>query len=91
MLVVALIVACSAGIYFGLCYRFPVLLPLTLAAMLTSGTVSAWQGQSISGALFAIVIPAIALQGGYMIGLTGREFLIRFVSRLRAAAPSRGI
>ena len=88
---VALIVACSAGIYFGLRYRCLILVPLTLAAMLVSGAVSAWQGQPISGALFAIVIPAIGLQGGYMIGLTGRDFLGQFISRFRAAAPSRGL
>jgi hypothetical protein len=91
MSVIALIVACSAGIYFGLYYSFLVLVPLTLLAMLASGAVSAWQGQPISGDLLAIVIPAIGLQGGYMIGLTGRDFLGQFISRLRAAAPSRGL
>lgn len=88
---IVLIVACSAGIYFGLYHGFLVLVPLTLLAMLASSAVSAWQGHPISGDLLAIVIPAIGLQGGYMIGLTGRDFLGQFISRLRAAAPSRGL
>ena len=88
---VTLIAACSAGIYFGLSYRCLVLVPLTLSAMLACGAASAWQGQSISGALLAIVMPAISLQGGYMIGLTGRDFLGQFISRLRSVVPSRGL
>lgn len=88
---IALIVACSAGIYFGLYYSSLALVPLTLLTMIASGAVSAWQGQPISGDLLAIAIPAIGLQGGYMIGLTGRDFLGQFISRLRAAAPSRGL
>lgn len=88
---IELIVACSAGIYFGLYHGFLVLVPLTLTAMLASGAVSAWQGQPMSGALLAILIPAIGIQGGYMIGLTGRDLLGQFISRLRAAAPSRGL
>lgn len=88
---IVLIVACSAGIYLGLYYSFLVLVPLTLTAMLTSGAVSAWQDQPMSGALLAILIPAIGIQGGYMIGLTGRDLLGQFISRLRAAAPSRGL
>lgn len=88
---IVLIVACSAGIYFGLYYSSLVLVPLTLTAMLTSGAVSAWQGQPMSGALLAILIPAVGIQGGYMIGLTGRDLLGQFISRLRAATPSRGL
>jgi hypothetical protein len=91
MSVIVLIVACSVGIYFGLYCGFLVLVPLTLLAMIASGVVSAWQGQPISSDLLAIVIPAVGLQGGYMIGLTGRDFLGQFISRLQAAAPSRGL
>lgn len=88
---IMLIVACLAGIYFGLCYRFLILVPATLALMLASTVISAWQGLPTSGAVLAIVIPAIGLQGGYMIGLTGRDSLAQFISRLRAAALTRGL
>ena len=88
---VALIVAWLAGVYFGLSYRCLVLVPLTLAAMLTSSAIWAWQDHPSSSALLAIVIPAIGLQGGYMIGLTGRDHLGQLISRLRAITPSRGL
>jgi hypothetical protein len=89
--VLTLLVACSVGIYFGLGYRCLVLVPTTLAAMIASGVVSAWQGQPVSGALLALVVPVVGLQGGYMIGLTGRDPLGQFIARLRAAVPSRGL
>jgi hypothetical protein len=88
--VVLLIIACLAGIYFGLYYNLLVLVPLTVAAVLTSSAVSAWHGQTISTALLALVIPAVGLQGGYMIGLTGRDLFGQFISRFRAA-PTKGV
>lgn len=88
---IVLTLACAIGIYFGLYYRFLVLVPLTLAAMLTSGAVAAWQGHPLPAALLAAIVPAVAMQGGYMIGLTGRDFLGQFISRRRATAPSRGL
>jgi hypothetical protein len=87
---VVLIVACLAGICTGLRYNFLVLVPLTLAAIMTSSFTSVWHGQTISGALLALVIPAVGLQGGYMIGLTGRDVVAQFVSRFRAV-PSKGV
>ena len=88
---IVLILACATGIYFGLYYGYLLLVPLTLAAMLTSGAVAACQGHPMSAALLATIVPAIAIQGGYMIGLTGRDFLGQFISRRRATAPSRGL
>lgn len=87
---VVLIVACLAGICTGLRYHFLVLVPLTLAAIMTSSFASVWQGQTISGALLALVIPAVGLQGGYMIGLTSRDLVGQFVSRFRAVS-SKGV
>jgi hypothetical protein len=87
---VLLIAACLAGICTGLRYNFLVLVPLTLAAIMASGFASIWHGQTISGALLALVIPAVGLQGGYMIGLTSRELLNQFLSRFRPV-PSKGI
>jgi hypothetical protein len=88
--VVLLIIACLAGIYFGLYYNVLVLGPLTLAAVFTCGAASAWQGQPIPTALLVTVLPAIGLQGGYLIGLTGRDLLGQFISRLRTT-PSKGV
>lgn len=87
---VLLTIACLAGIYFGLYYNVLGLVPLTLAAVLTCSAASAWQGQTIPAALLATVLPAIGLQGGYMIGLTGRDLFGQFISRLRSI-PSKGV
>jgi hypothetical protein len=86
---ILLIVASVAGIFFGLYYNFLVLIPLTLAAALACSAAALLHGENVSAALFAIVIPAIGLQGGYMIGLTSRDVLSQFLSRLNAAQSKR--
>jgi hypothetical protein len=70
--VTLLIVAALAGIFFGLYYNFLVLIPVTLAAAITCSVAALLNGQGAGSAFFAIIIPAIGLQGGYMIGLTSR-------------------
>jgi hypothetical protein len=86
----SLIIACLVGLYFGLYFNFLVLIPLTLAAILASSFASVWYGQTISAALVAIVLLAVGIQGGYMIGLSSRELFSQFLSRLRAV-PSKGV
>jgi hypothetical protein len=86
---VLLIVASVAGIFFGLYYNFLVLIPLTLAAAVACSAAALLHGENVSAALFAIVIPAIGLQGGYMIGLTSRDVLSQFLSRLNGAQSKR--
>jgi hypothetical protein len=86
---ILLAVACFAGIFFGLFYNFLVLIPLSLAAAVTCSTAAALQGQPFSAALFAIVIPAVGLQGGYMIGLTGRELFTQLVARFNFVPSKR--
>jgi len=79
--VTLLIVAFFAGILLGLYYQFLVLVPVTLAAALTSSLVAFFSGDSVLYALSAIVVPAIGLQGGYIVGLTGRDFLASRLGR----------
>ena len=67
-------VACLIGVVFGLHYKFVVLVPLTLAAGLAYSFAGALHGQTIPAIAFGIMLLAFALQGGYMIGLTGRDF-----------------
>jgi hypothetical protein len=86
---VLLIVAGLAGIFFGLYYKFLVLVPLTLAAALTCGAVAVVHGQNITATLFVIVIPVVGLQGGYVIGLTSRDLLSQFVARLNPLQSKR--
>lgn len=76
-----LIVASLAGVFFGLYYKFLVLVPITLAAAIASSAAALWAGHSAWSALLAITLPAVGLQGGYMIGLTSRDFLGQILPR----------
>jgi hypothetical protein len=79
--VTLLIVAFFTGIVLGLYYQFLVLIPIALAAALTSSVVAFFSGDSVLYALYAIIVPAIALQSGYIAGLTGRDFLASRLAR----------
>jgi hypothetical protein len=79
--VILMIVALLAGIFLGLYFHFLVLIPLTLLAAITSSAMALMDGQTAMSALIAIIIPAVGLQGGYMIGLTSRDVLSQFLSR----------
>lgn len=79
--VTLLIVAFFAGILLGLYYQILVLIPIALAAALTSSALAFFSGDSVLYALIAIIVPAIALQGGYIVGLTGRDFLVSRLAR----------
>ena len=56
--------------------HFLVLVPLTLATATACSIFAAWYGQTIFETQLTILTSAVALQGGYMIGLTSREFLV---------------
>jgi hypothetical protein len=84
-----LIVTCMAGVFFGLYYNFFVLIPLTFVAAATCSSAALLHGQSISSALLAIVIPAVGLQGGYMIGLTGRDLFDQLLARFSGVESKR--
>jgi hypothetical protein len=71
-----LIALCLAGVFCGVYCHFLVMVPLTLATAVACGTFAAWHGQTISETLTTILTLAVALQGGYMVGLTSREFLV---------------
>jgi hypothetical protein len=86
---ILLIVASLAGIIFGLYYNFLVLIPLTMAAAITCSTVAVQAGGSAGSALLAIIIPAICLQAGYMIGLTSRDTFGEFLNRHVGAQSKR--
>jgi hypothetical protein len=79
--VTLLIVAFLAGFFLGLYFQFQVLIPIALAAAITCSVVAFFSGDSVLYALFAIIVPAISLQGGYIVGLTGRDFLASRLAR----------
>lgn len=82
-------VTCLVGVYFGLYYGFLVLIPLTLAAALACVVGTSLHGEAISGALLTAIVSAIGLQGGYMIGLTGRDLFSQFLARLNSMQSRR--
>jgi hypothetical protein len=84
-----LIAACLVGIFFGLYCNFLIVIPLTLAVALASGVGAMSHGHTISEALLAVLISAVSLQGGYMIGLTSRDLLGQVLSRLHVAPSKR--
>jgi hypothetical protein len=79
--VTVLIVAALAGVFFGLYYKFMVLIPITFAAAIASSIATFWDGHSAWSALFSIVLSAAGLQGGYVIGLTSRDLLGQIIAR----------
>ena len=82
-----IILACLAGVLLGLAFNVFVLLPVTLAGALSYVFLS--QGQGVSGLATAILVPAISLQAGYMIGLTGREMVAQLRARLNLVQSKR--
>lgn len=68
-----MISASLLGVWVGLYFQVLVLVPLTLCALVYCDIAAMWGGLSVTAALCSVVVPVIALQGGYMIGLTGRD------------------
>jgi len=84
-----LIVAGLVGVFLGLHYPFLVLIPVTLGAAITSSITAMLDGQSVLSSLVAIIIPAVALQGGYMIGMTGRDPIHQLLARISGGQSRR--
>ncbi len=84
-----LITAAGAGIFFGLYYNFLVLIPITLAATMVCCASAVLGGSSAASALLAMIVPAVGLQGGYMVGLTSRDLVGQILARLNGAQSNR--
>ena len=84
-----LIGAGLVGIFLGLHHQVLVLIPITLGAAITLSTAAMLDGQGISSSLLALVAPAFALQGGYMIGVTGRDPIQQALARFVAGQSNR--
>jgi len=82
-------VACLIGFFFGLHYKFLVLVPLTAIATLAYAFAGALHGQAILAIAYGIVVLAFGLQAGYMIGLISRDFLGQIFSRSMVVPPKR--
>jgi hypothetical protein len=82
-----IILACLAGVLLGLTFNVAVLFPVTLAGAFAVAFIA--QGQGLGAAIAAIVVPAVALHGGYMIGLTGRDMFAQLLARLNIVQSKR--
>jgi hypothetical protein len=76
-----LIVALLSGIFFGIYCQVLVLIPATLAVAATYSVVALLDSGSAISLASLIVVPSVGLQGGYIIGLTSRDFLVPFLAR----------
>ena len=79
-----IILACLTGVLLGLTFNVFVLFPVTIAGALAYLFLS--QGQGLGA---AILIPAVSLQAGYIIGLTGRDAFGQILARLNIAHSKR--
>lgn len=82
-----IILACLTGVLLGLSFNIFVLLPVTVAGALAYAFLA--PGQGFGAATTALLIPAISLQAGYMIGLTGRDTLAQLRAKLNIAQSKR--
>ena len=82
-----IVLACLAGIALGLRFNVAVLLPLTIAV--AAFYVVASVGQSPGTIALAIVIAAVSIQAGYIIGLTGRDLFAQVLARLNIVESER--
>ena len=77
-----LIVAGFVGILLGLHHQVLVLIPVTFGAAIICSLTAILDGQAVLSSLSAVVIPAAALQGGYMIGMMGRDPIHQLLTRI---------
>jgi hypothetical protein len=78
-----------AGILVGLRSNVLVLFMLTLALIATFGIASLWSNESGYTILKFTIVAWISLQGGYVIGLTGRDYVAPLLARLNGAPTKR--
>ena len=82
-----IILACLVGVLIGLTLNVLVLLPVILAGAAAYACLA--QGQGPGEISAAIVMSAVSLQAGYIIGLTGRDMVTQLRARLNIAQSRR--
>lgn len=83
------LLACCAGIYLGLHFNILALLPFALlgaGAFIASSPAS---DQSLLESTGSLILPMVAVQAGYMVGLTGREIYAHLLARLKISQSRR--
>jgi hypothetical protein len=83
------VLACVAGIYLGLNFRFLAVLPFSAAGAGAYVLLLSSSGQSLSDCAWNLTIMTIAVQAGYMLGLTARDLYRQVVDRLGLVQSQR--
>jgi hypothetical protein len=78
---------CAVGWLIGLYWSVFALFPITAVMALGCCAVALSHGDSALSGLHISIIAAFSLQGGYMIGLTSRDLVGHFISRVNAVRP----
>ena len=86
---VYLVLVCTVGALIGLYWKVFALLPIAAILAVASSAFSILGGESALSVLTSTVIALVALQGGYMIGLTSRELIEHLFARENAATSKR--
>lgn len=85
------LIACAAGIYLGLNFNILVLLPLSLLGAGAAIFSSCATGQSFFDSTWALILPFIVVQAGYILGLTARDSYGQLLARLNIGQQSERI
>jgi hypothetical protein len=75
------LLACCAGIYLGLHFTILAVLPVCLLGLGAFFTLMDVSGQNLFDLVLMPLVPVIALQGGYFLGLTARDSYEHLVGR----------
>lgn len=76
-----LILALLSGIFFGIYYNVLVVAPATLTLAVTCCVVAFFDTENAVSSASLIMVCSVAVQGGYMIGLTSRDILAPLLAR----------
>jgi hypothetical protein len=79
------LLACGAGVYAGLNFNIFALVPLSIFF----GAATLLSGQGASGDDHVLLLSLIAIQAGYIIGLTGRDTFAQLGLRTDPDQPKR--
>ena len=82
-----IVLASLAGISIGLNFKVVALIPLVLFGAAAYAAMSIEQGPGAT--TLVIVVGAVSIQGGYIIGLTGRDLFAQILNRLNIVQSKR--
>jgi hypothetical protein len=88
--VIWMIGLCLAGIFLGLNWNVLILIPVTLGLLIVFGIVALVEGTNAHEAIATIVLPAVAVQAGYMLGIASRDVLGHYAQK-RASTHTKQI